>query len=219
MKIVIPVKSRSERINNKNFRPFYKDMSLTDILIQKLLNIVDKRYIYVSCDDMPVMEMCKKYGINFLKRDDILTYNDTPMSKVITEVVHSVPGDDDIMWCLVTDPLFDSYRECLEKWKSLDKEKYDSLCVVYGLREYILDSNFKPLNFGFGEKHVPTQDLNNNYLLNNTLFIIKREAVFKNKYYIGEKPYWFISDNFSIDIDTEQEFRIAQIIYEDLKNE
>ena len=43
MKIIIPVKSQSERIINKNFRPFYKNMSLTDILVEKLLKIVNSR--------------------------------------------------------------------------------------------------------------------------------------------------------------------------------
>jgi CMP-N-acetylneuraminic acid synthetase len=217
MKIIIPVKSQSERIINKNFRPFYKNMSLTDILVEKLLKIVNSRDIYISCDDTSIMEMCKSYEINFVKRDKVLIHNETPMSKVITEVVDSIPGDDDIMWCLVTDPLFNSYRACIEKWRSLDKKKYDSLCVVYNLTEYILDSDFKPINFGLGENHVPTQNLKKMYLLNNTLFIIQRESLFKNQYYIGEKPYWFIPDNFSIDIDTEQDFKAAQILYEDFE--
>lgn len=222
MKVIIPVKSNSERVKNKNFRPFYDELSLTEILIKKLLNIFDGKDIYMSCDDINRKRLCDKYGINFLLRDKELTNNSIPMSTVITEVVKQIPGNDDIMWCLVTDPLFDDYRGCYNKWKELGDSKYDSLVVVYPSKEYILDSNYTPIGFGFGEKHIPTQYLEPNYMLKNTVFTIKRKAVFECKYYIGKQPYWYNAYNFSIDIDNENEFQIAQIIYKKLgvnKNE
>lgn len=217
MKVIIPVKSNSERVRNKNFRSFYKELSLTDILIKKLLNTFEGRDIYLSCDDVEKKKLCDKYGINFLLRDKQLIYNKTPMSKVITEVVKQIPGNDDIMWCLVTDPLFDDYGGCYKKWQEIKDSKYDSLVVVYPSKEYILDSDYKPIGFGFGTKHIPTQYLKPIYMLKNTVFIIKKEAVFQSNYYIGEQPYWYNAYNFSIDIDNENEFQIAQILYKTIR--
>ena len=216
MKAIIPVKSNSERVKNKNFRRFYNDLSLLDILIIKLTRVMDSKDIYVSCDDISAKMICDKYNVNYIERDKSLIDNDVPMSKVITEVVRSVPGEDDIVWCLVTDPLFDSYAECFDIWNNLDKEEYDSLCVVYNFREYILDENFEPIGFGFGKDHIPTQMLKNKYLLNNTAFFIKRQAVYDNEYYIGKKTYWYVANNISVDIDTEKEFKLAQVLYSEV---
>lgn len=214
MKAIIPAKKCSTRVKDKNFREFYKGDSLTDILIKKLLKVLDGSDIYLSSDDESLIELCDKYGINFLKRNTELTSNSTPMSKVITEVVKDVPGTDDIMWCLVTDPLFDAYDECVKIWEGLDKKNYDSLCIVYEYKGYMLDESFKPMGFGFGVDHIPTQNLKSKYMLNNTMFMIQRKAVFDNQYYIGKKPYWFVAKNYSVDIDTEMEFEMAKVLYE-----
>lgn len=221
MKVIIPVKSESSRVKNKNFRQFYEDKCLTEILIEKLVKVIPSNEIYLSCDDYGKKEICDRYEINFLLRDSSLVKNEVPMSEVITKVVEQIQGDDEIMWCLVTDPLFSNYAEVLQKWDVI-KDRHDSLVVVYPLKEYILDSSYKPIEFGFGKDHIPTQYLLPKYRLNNTLFIIKRDSLFENQYYIGQSPYWFHANNVSVDIDTEQEFELAKLIfsfYEDKKNE
>lgn len=218
MKVVIPIKSCSSRVQNKNFRPFYKNYSLTDLLIKKLINVVSPENIYLSCEDSSKKYISDKYGVKFILRSEELVSNEVPMSKVITEIVKRIPGDDDIMWCLVTDPLFNDFHNVISTWNTLDHYKYDSLVVVYPFQEYILDSNYNPIDFGFGEFHVPSQHLKIKYRLNNTLFIIKRNALYENKYYIGSNPYWYHANNLSVDIDTENDFKLAKIIYEGLNS-
>ena len=41
MKAVILGKANSRRISMKNYRPFYHDESLTDILVKKLIRVLD----------------------------------------------------------------------------------------------------------------------------------------------------------------------------------
>lgn len=213
MKIVIPVKSNSERVKNKNFRPFFKNYSLTDLLIEKLSKIASSKDIYVSCDDPGRKDQIEDWGANFVLRKKELVSNDTPMSKVICEVVKLIPGNDPIMWCLVTDPLFDSYEQCLKTWRKIDQTQHDSLVVVYPQKSYVLDPQYQPINFGMGIHHVPTQYIKPVYVLNNTLFIVRRDALFQYQYYIGKHPYWYEANNLSVDIDTEDEFKMAQVIY------
>jgi N-acylneuraminate cytidylyltransferase len=63
MKIIIPVKSTSTRVENKNFRSFWKGLSLTEILLQKLL-FKGAENIFISCDDPSKESLAIQYGCN-----------------------------------------------------------------------------------------------------------------------------------------------------------
>lgn len=75
MKVLIPAKSNSIRIYNKNFRDFYNNESLVELLIKKLLKIFNSSDIYLSCDE-DKKDLTDKYNINFLKRSKELCGND-----------------------------------------------------------------------------------------------------------------------------------------------
>lgn len=219
MKVLIPVKSTSKRVPNKNFREFCNGESLFDITLKKVLNCIDAESIYISCDDMSKKELADEYKVNWLLRDQTFTYNETPMSSVIPNIIKDIPGNDDVAWILVTDPLFDEYTNVFNTWKNLEHSCYDSLAVVYPIKHYLLDVDYQPIDFGFGEKHVSSQNLKTNYQLNHTMFICKRNVFFENKYYIGNKPYWYHAKSYPLDIDTEKDFFITKLVYSALKNE
>ena len=48
MKAIIPVKSSSIRVPNKNFKPFHDDDSLFDITVKKLLKILPPSEMHFS---------------------------------------------------------------------------------------------------------------------------------------------------------------------------
>jgi N-acylneuraminate cytidylyltransferase len=200
-------------MKDKNFRPFYEGNSLCDIQIEKLLAVLHPRDIYVSSEDAAREAIAEKWNVNFILRDIALTYNTTPIVQVIRGVCAQVPGDDDIMWCQVIDPLFNAYRECIDIWDSLDRNAYDSLVVVYPFRHYILNEQFQPQGFGFGLWHRISQLLPNMYQLTFTLSILKRESIRDIGYYVGARPYWFVANNVTLDIDSEEEFEVASITY------
>ena len=54
MKAVIPAKTNSLRVKNKNYRPFFNGMSLVDIQISKLLGLLEPVEIYLSSEDPKV---------------------------------------------------------------------------------------------------------------------------------------------------------------------
>ncbi|KST91474.1 Acylneuraminate cytidylyltransferase [Lactococcus lactis subsp. lactis] len=218
MKIIIPAKTSSIRVKNKNFREFYQRESLVDILVNKLLKVVGPNDIYLSTDSEEIKTYCENKGINYTHRSPKFCDNDTPISDVVKEIVKSIPGEDDIAWCCVTDPLFDEFENVFERWR-INKQQYDSLAVIYEEPSYVLSNNFEFLNFGIGKSHVSTQKIKPFYFLHNTIFISKRKEINKNSYYFGENNYWYISNEFSIDIDTEAQFRAAQLIYEDNEKE
>jgi N-acylneuraminate cytidylyltransferase len=216
MKAIIPVKKSSIRVENKNFKPFYKEQSLFDIKVNSLLKTIDKSDIYVSGESEEIKKIAEKYELNFLIRDQYYAKNETPMAEVITHLVNRLPDDDDVMWVQVTEPFFEDFSDCLEKWENV-KENHDSLVVVKPFQSYMLNGNGEPINFGFGVWHKFSQILPKWYLLPFSLQIIKRETVKKCSYYIGTKPYLYEFNNITFDIDSEEDFEQAKAIYKVVK--
>ncbi|RTK95656.1 MAG: CMP-N-acetylneuraminic acid synthetase [Neisseriaceae bacterium] len=212
MKIIIPVKACSKRIENKNFREFYDGLSLTEILLKKL-SFKGMENIYISSENSDKKKLAKKYGCNFILRKKELCDNNTPLPDVIRGISKQLPKNtEEIAWCQVTDPLFNDHKKAFEKWEA-KKEKHDSLCVIYPFKKYILNSNHMPINFGFGNWHIKSQDLSTFYDMTFTFSILKKECIERCGYHIGSNPYWYNANNQHIDIDTMEDFEIASIIY------
>ena len=119
LKVAIPLKTNSERVQNKNLRPFVDGKSLLDIKAEQLLKVFNPDDVYVSCNDIGVKPLIEKYGFHFLQRDSSLTSNDVPWCDVIRDIVTKIDDDSDIMWVQVTQPLFDDFVGVLNKWQEV----------------------------------------------------------------------------------------------------
>lgn len=214
--VIIPAKTSSTRVPNKNFCPFYKDKSLVDILIEKLIKTgISARNIYLSCDDKSKVSFCDTYGISFHLREKRLCHNETPFSEVFKITASEVCKDNwasDIVWAQACDPLFDDYENCFNLWNKYEKD-FDSLVVRYKQKRYLMDQNGVPIGWGFGPWHIPSQRLPIVYEMPFTLSILKRETIEEYGYWVGANPLWVDNSNFFIDIDTLEEFESAQAIY------
>jgi len=214
MKFIVPVKSDSNRIPNKNFCNFHEGKSLTDILIEKIL-FVGRENIYISSNDSSKKEIADKYECNFVKRDEHLC-NERDISysfkNVILGIVSQLPEDEEYAYCTVTDPLFKDYEGAISVWEK-EKKNHDSLVVVYPFKKYLLNENYLPLNYGFGAWHSISQKLPTFFELAYSFSIFKRETAFNFGYVFGSNPLWYHAKNQHVDIDTVDDFEIAKIIY------
>ena len=114
---IIPVKKTSERVPNKNFKPFNSNGdSLLDITIKKLRDIEEIDHIYISSDKKDI-KIKNKEKLSILERDKEYCNNITPWSDVISNIAETIPENDNsiIMWCHSTTPLFNSYSDSLKK--------------------------------------------------------------------------------------------------------
>lgn len=213
MKAIIPAKTGSTRVPDKNFRDFYGGQSLVDILAAKLLRCLPAKNIFISSDDEQRADVAERLGVNFLLRDPYLTKNSTPMNEVVQTVCLQIPGNDDVMWCQATEPLFNEYAECLDAWYHLDRSMYDSLAVCYPVKRFMLDQEHRPMGFGFGPWHMPSQDLPQMYQLNFTLGILSHQWITQCGYHVGGRPYWYESKGHCIDIDDMDDWELAQLVY------
>lgn len=212
MKVVILGKANSKRICYKNYKIFYNGMSLTDILIEKLLRSFKPEDIFLSCEEEQFRCVAEKWGINFIHRDVKYTLLETNTVEVVRGVCKDIPGRDDILYCSCMDPLFDDYDNLIQTWKEV-RSDHDSLIVVYPLKHYYLDQNHNPIGYGFGYWHSYSQFIPPVYQINWANEILTRDCIDRCGYMIGETPYWYDSYNPMIDIDTERDWEMAQVVY------
>ena len=216
---IIPVKEKSERVPEKNFRKFSENGdSLLEITINKLLRLKKLDFIYISTDKEG-LDFGNNKNISVIKRDKSFCNNVTPWSDVIFNVANSIPEKDDacVLWVHTTTPLFDFYEEAIDKFLSLDKNNYNSLVAVEKSQEFLIDNKGRPINYMYGVWHKYSQDLPELYKITGALFINELKAIKANQYVIGTKPYLFdVPPKFCLDIDHLWQFELAQIMFRNL---
>ncbi len=213
IKVAIPLKTNSERVDNKNLRPFVRTESLFDIKAKQLLQVFKPEDIYVSSENPNVEKIIKKYNFNFHLRDVSLTVKSARENQIVKSITDAIKDKtSDIMWVQVTQPLFNEFDKIINVWEMADNS-YDSLAVVKKISHHILDKNGNPVNFNFGYWHKISQDLPELYEVTWSAFIMKREMLNEAYYQIGRNPYLYVTESPLIDINNMVEFEAAQILY------
>ena len=213
IKVVIPLKTNSERVPNKNLREFINGESLYDIKITQLLKVFSPQDILVSSENPNVEKLTEKYGIKFHLRDIELTKSTARENQIVKTLTDAVKDKTcDILWAQVTQPLFNEFGLIVDKWNNLDN-KYDSLAVVKRARHHLLDEKGNPVNFNFGYWHKISQDLPVLYEVTWAAFIMSREMLNQAYYQIGRNPYLYDTEAPLIDIDNLSDFEVASILY------
>jgi len=220
VRAIIPAKASSTRVPDKNWRPFHNQSSLVDINIEALLNAgLDVSDIHVSCEIAERLErLTQRWGVTPILCDAARCRNDVSFGRWIRDTCAQLPGDDDLIWSQVCDPLFTEHGTVIEKWPAAIAEGHDSLCVVHPLKLYLLDEHFRPFGWQWGEWHTPSQHLPQLYTFPFTLSILTRGAIKRTGYHVGAKPLWHVSHEDLIDIDTLADFEYAQHIFAEKQN-
>ena len=215
MKVLIPLQLCSTRVKLKNIRPFYGNKSLFDIKMEQVIHYIKGENIYISSESDDVIPLVEKYGAHFLKRPVELTGNAIKQPDLIGTILSQLPHDDeDIMWVQVTQPLFDAFGTMLDRWETV-KKTHDSMVAVRTVRHHIVSQAGIPINFNFGHWHKGSQELPPLYEILWSAFILKRRTIETVKYHIGMNPYFMPFDKVTlVDIDTEEDFRLASEIYQ-----
>lgn len=213
MKVVIPAKLKSSRVPDKNWRPFHQDKCLVEIKIEQLLELFKPEDIYLSCDEAAKISIAKEYGIHFSLRNSLLAADATAWSDVVTGIVAEIPcaEEEEILWAEVTSPLFNEYSRLLELWEQ-NKSSHDSLLSVNEVRDFLIDAKGRAVNFNYGRWHCPSQELEPLYSMDST-FIMSKKNIFYFNYPVGKKPFLYINQHQSIEIDTLQQFEMSQRLF------
>ena len=219
----LPARKGSERVKNKNTSSFAGiEVGLVENKIRQLLSTKHVDEIILSTNDEVCMEVAQKFSLDSLlrivARPDNLCLSSTNLQDLIC-YVPTITDADHILWGHVTTPLAgaNEYDKGIELYLSKLHEGYDSLVGVTELKNFLLNREGKLI---YNTTNIPwprTQDLEPLYEINHTMFLAKREVYIEQKNRIGVNPMLHVMDEIhSFDIDWEDDFTIAEVMYKNL---
>lgn len=215
LKALIPVRKGSQRVLDKNIRPFC-DSSLLEIKIEQLKRIKTIDEIVVNSDCEKMLKIASSLGVETVLRDPYYATSSVPMNEVWENMAQCIDCED-VLYTNVTNPLIndDTYEKIIKKWKTEIKQKHehDSITTTHEVREYLWNQENKPVNYN-PSSHPRSQDLPLYYGLNFAISIIPRKLMIERKSIIGERFFPFTIDKIqAIDIDDNDDFLLASNIY------
>lgn len=218
----LPTRKGSERVINKNTKPFASfEGGLVENKVKQLLEtkLIDE--IIFSSNDETCIEVAEKYKdsrLKIIERPTELCLSSTNLLDLIC-YVPTVTSADHILWGHVTTPLCgaEQYDAGINLYLNKLDEGCDSLVGVTELKDFLLNKNGKLINNTTDIPWPRTQDLEALYLINHTIFLAKREVYTEQKNRIGQRPFLHIMDELhSFDIDWPDDFIVAEIMYNNL---
>jgi len=219
----LPTRKGSERVKSKNTRPFAGiEGGLVENKIKQLLATKHIDEILFSSNDEMCIAIAEKYAsdsrLRIIPRPNELCLSTTNLQDLIC-YVPTITNADHILWGHVTTPLVEAkvYDTAIEQYLSKITKGYDSLVSVKELKNFLLNQEGKLVNNTTDIPWPRTQDLEPLYEISHAIFLAKRSVYTEQKNRIGQKPLLYIMDEIhSKDIDWEEDFKIAEIMYKTL---
>ena len=206
---LIPVRKGSERVVNKNIRPF-GDSSLLELKIDTLKKIPKIDEIIVNSDCGTMLSIAKDLGVSTYKREAHYASSEVNNSEYFEHIAKNT-NSENIMYSPVTCPFIkvDTYRNAIEKFYTDDE--YDSLVTAFPVKHHMwLDG--EPINYD-PENSPNSQDLPNILGISYGVSIIPKKLMVKRRNVVGYNPLLYeLNETESVDIDTELEFKFAEFL-------
>lgn len=212
---VIPVRKGSQRVKDKNLRPF-AGTSLLEVKIKALLKVPEIDSIVVNTNSEAAIEFVEEeYAgtkVTYHRREEYYASFMCSGSEFFKHL-GEVTDTDIFIYAPCTSPFVkpETVSACIKKFFD-DNGKHDCVSTVSSVKEFLWLNgkaiNYDPLN-------APnSQNLPDVVALNFGTTVIKREDLIKNHNIIGKNPDFVItSDIEAIDIDTPLDFYIAEQLY------
>jgi CMP-N-acetylneuraminic acid synthetase len=214
----LPCRRGSQRVVNKNTRPFAGiEGGLIQIKMEQLLLCPKINRIVVSTDDSKVMDIADSTAraydkpVSIFERPAHLASSDTSTDELIAYLPELI-NEGIVLWTHVTSPFVTAqiYSKAISAYWDNAKQ-FDSLMSVTKLQSFIWDKK-GPVNYDYTKEKWPrTQTLPVWYEVNSAVFIADISIYIENKDRIGKKPFLFELEGIEgFDIDWEKDFFLAQ---------
>lgn len=206
---VVAVRKGSQRVPNKNIKPF-GDTNLLDLKLQTLLKVsnIDEIIVNSDCDEM--IEIGKSYGVKTKKREEYFASSEASNSEFHGHIGKTTDTDY-IFLAPVCSPFISSekHEEAITQFMNSDCDSLTSTSLVKG--HLWLDG--KPINYDLN--NVPnSQDLPDIEMINYGITIVDKNIMKNKSRVIGDNPNFIILNEYEgVDINTPFEFQTAEIIY------
>lgn len=216
----LPCRGGSERIPNKNIKPFGGyEFGLIEIKLKQLIQAESINKIVLSTNDEKILEYAsslKKEKIVIHERTEDLCCSKTSTDQLVAHALELI-GEGNILWTHVTSPFINArhYDEIIKVYYDKIKFGHDSLMTTNMLHSFLWQ-NGKAMNYDRSlEKWPRTQTLEPIHEVNSGLFLTNADVYRQFGDRIGEKPYLHAMDKLvSHDIDWPEDFLIAECLLE-----
>ncbi|OCR04743.1 acylneuraminate cytidylyltransferase [Helicobacter pullorum] len=212
---VMPIKLHNKRCPNKNVRLLgQKPLLQYNLEVLKGIDVIDEVYVY--CSDKTINNFINNNAI-FLERPKTLDEDNTNFTEIFQEFLNEIDADI-YVYSHATAPFLkrDSILRCLE---NVLEKGHDSSFTVTKIQDYLWTSDYRPLNFD-PALISRSQDLEVIYRETSGAYVFKKEVFTKYKKRVGINPRAVeVSFVESIDINTEEDFRLASIAVEFFKGD
>lgn len=211
---VIPVRKGSQRVPDKNLRPF-AGTTLLENKIKNLLMVPEIDEIIVNTNSEAAIEFVElEYSntkVKSQRREEYYASSQCSGSEFFKHL-GEVTDTDIFIYTPCTSPFVkpETVSKCIKEFFSHPEN--DCLATVSSIKEFMwLDG--KAINYD--PQHAPnSQNLPEIVALNFGVTVVKREILIANSNIIGKNPHFVVtSDIEAIDIDTPLDFYIAEQIY------
>ena len=211
---IVPVRKGSQRVKNKNFKPFAgTNLLRIKLEILKQVKTIDK--IVVSTDSDEAIKTAKEFNIDYHKREAYYASSQCNNSEFYQNLAENIEGHY-LMYTPVTAPLIEvkTYYDFINRFSN--STMHDSMVTAAYVKDHLWLDN-KPINYD--PKNAPnTQDLPDIIKLTYGINIISRENMIKFRNVVGNKPaFYVLEDEETIDIDTPLDFEFAEHLYKKIK--
>ena len=213
---VVPIRSGSQRVRDKNLRPF-AGSTLMELKINSLLMVPELTSIVVNTNSEEAISIVnKRYtgGVKTHRREEYYASSECSGSEFFRHL-GEVTDTDIFVYCPCTSPFIkpQTISQCIRRFMS--SPGHDCLATVSPVKDFLwLDGHA----VNYDPAHAPnSQNLPDIVALNFGVTVIGREDLIRNGNIIGQRPQFVPTDDIEgIDIDTPLDFYIAEQIYRKL---
>ena len=222
--VIIPARSGSKRIKNKNIRNFLgKPIIIYPLQVLKKSNFFNK--IHISTESKKIKKILKNYNFNIdFLRNKNLSNDKIGLESVIRYVVkqYKKMGEEyDEIWMVNATSVFLSIKDIKNSYKIFKKYRNFKNISLMGVSQYnvppewslklIKNNLLKPTNSKLIKKR--SQDLNPKYYDASTIYIYNSKDIFRGFNNIKYVPY-YLAKNRAVDIDDLLDWKIAEALYQ-----
>lgn len=220
--VIVPIRSKSEELKNKNILPFSGKTILVNYTIKKLLKIKEIRKIYVLTDSENYKKKLikhRKIDSNYLRKKKYSEADSNINDLVNDFILHYYPlkNNQNFLMLQVTSPTLsiDEIKKTLQFIKKNNLKSLMHVCNVIESPYEIIEKRYKQKwNFLIKKRVINRQNYNRVFqYITGSLFYFDTNFFKKYKEIYNLKTTSYLVDKINfIDIDDKLTFEIAKKI-------
>jgi len=216
----IPCRAGSERVKQKNTRPFASfKKGLLELKLKQMTRVLGMEKIVVSSNDPVVLDYVEKFRkidsrLVPIERPDKYGSSQTSMGE-FTKYIAEMEQEGILLWTHVTHPFLSSnyYSKIVKSYFENVGPKKDSLVTVTRMYKFIWSED-GPYNYDSSvEKWPRSQDLTPLFEINHGVYMLPFKTMRDVGDRVGNRPYLYeLPENVALDVDWEDQFSLLNDI-------